>query len=219
MGIPIGALCGMHYNLYGQWNVLAQSLIGFLVVNLVICIWELALFYRFDEVERAHERRLKNGFYKNSAEGAAVRSREPLIIFKDIPLRDLCSLRIWAHVWADYARYDIAYTDKSTFSYNIDVGNGHSTIVSSILLLASIIRPIWSPKVTGLIGALLLYQKCYGTIIYLFAYINNKRYVASTWNEIFFCVICTNILWIVFPVIGFAACVDMIMSESFAMIQ
>lgn len=219
MGIPIAALCIAHYRIYDNFNVLAQSLIGFLVVNVFICVWELALFYRFDCITKVHTRRLKDGFYKGTPEGAALRDKEPLIVFRNYPIAKLLSLSTWSEIWSDYARYDVSYTDKSTFGYNIDVGNGHSTFITSVLLLICMVHPLWSPRVVGIVGVVLFYQKAYGTVIYLFAYVNNKRYTISTWNEIIFCVICTNILWILFPMLGFSASVDMIMNDTFALIQ
>jgi hypothetical protein len=81
------------------------------------------------------------------------------------------------------------------------------------------IVPIWSPKVMGIIGIILFYQKMYGTFIYLFSFFNNQRYKTLSWNELIFAVILTNIVWIVFPAIALAGCVDLIMSESYAIFQ
>jgi hypothetical protein len=217
--VPTAVLCYWHYQLYQTVNILAQSLIFFLVINILICIWELALFYRFDEITTTHTSRVNSGFYKDDSEGRRQRDATPIIVFRDYPFPKLFSLRTWAHVWADYSRFDDSYTDSKTFGYNIDVGNGHSTLIFSCLFLYSMIVPIWSPKVMGIIGIILFYQKMYGTFIYLFSFFNNQRYKTLSWNELIFAVILTNIVWIVFPAIALAGCVDLIMSESYAIFQ
>lgn len=67
----------------------------------------------------------------------------------------------WAHIWIDYAKWDDSYADKTTFGYCIDVGNGHTTLIPSILLAWSIVEPLFSAKVTGMIGLLTFYQTWY----------------------------------------------------------
>jgi len=219
VAIPTIILSYIHNDLYQSINVLTISLIGFLVINILICIWELALYYRFDEIKMTHDARLKSGFYKDDSEGRRQRDETPIIVFRDVPFKKLFSLRTWAHVWADYSRYDVSYTDPTTFGYNIDVGNGHSTFIISCMFLYSLIVPYWSPKVMGIIGTILFYQKFYGTVLYLFAFFNNRRYVNLTRNELIFAVIMTNIVWFIFPLIGLAASIDLIMSESYAIFQ
>jgi hypothetical protein len=74
---------------------------------------------------------------------------------------DWFSLTFWSYIWIDYAKWDDSYADKTTFGYCIDVGNGHTTIIPSALLIWSIIDPIFSPKVTGMMGLLTFYQTWY----------------------------------------------------------
>jgi len=219
VGVPTLLLSYIHNALYQSINTLTISLIAFLVINILICVWELALYYRFDEIKVTHDARLKSGFYKDDSDGRRQRKETPIIVFRDIPLKKLFSLRTWSHVWADYSRFDVSYTDPTTFGYNIDVGNGHSTFVISCMFLYSLIVPIWSPKVMGIIGIILFYQKLYGTVLYLFAFFNNKRYVRLSWNELIFAVILTNLMWFIFPAIGLAASIELIMSESYALFQ
>ncbi len=141
------------------------------------------------------------------------------LLSQDLPLSQLFDPRTWAYVWIDYTRFDPAYVDKTSFGYNIDVGNGHSTFILSVLLMYSIVDPVWSPKVLGIVGVVMYYQKWYGTVMYLFQFINNKKYKYISWKEHVFCVWCSNIIWIIFPMIGFYASVRLIMEDSYAVFQ
>lgn len=80
----------------------------------------------------------------------------------------------------------------------------------------SIIDPVWSPKVLGIIGIVMYYQKWYGTIVYLFQFVNNKKYKKLTYLENLLCVFTSNFIWVVFPMLGFYASVRMIMEDSYA---
>ena len=129
MGIPSVILSLLHIQIYETVNALALSMITFLVINTVICVWELALFYCFNVVDKVHTQRGKAGFYSDSDAGKQLRDKEPIIVFKDMPLSQLMDPRTWVYIWIDYARFDVAYTEKTSFGYNIDVGNGHSTLI------------------------------------------------------------------------------------------
>jgi hypothetical protein len=101
----------------------------------------------------------------------------PLIVFDDTTLRDWFSPSFWCYIWIDYARFDPSYADSTSAGYNIDVGNGHSTLLPSLFLIWSMIAPVWSARATAMVGLLLYYQTFYGTLVYLYSYFNNNRYV------------------------------------------
>lgn len=67
-----------HYNTYGHVNASAQALMLFLLINILICYWELALAYRYGYINKSHTKRMKDGYYaeKNAAK------REPIIVLK-----------------------------------------------------------------------------------------------------------------------------------------
>lgn len=67
-----------HYEKYGHINFQAQTIILFLLINILICFWELALCYRYDYINKTHAKRLKSGYY--TAKMAA--KRDPIIIFQ-----------------------------------------------------------------------------------------------------------------------------------------
>lgn len=207
-----------HYAKFGYMNWTSQTLIWFLAINFWICFWELALFYCYDSNMKLHNARTKAGFYKNDAEGRKLRANTPLVFFRNMSWKEAFSTETVASIWVDYGRFDPSYNDKHTFGYNIDVGNGHSTLVVTTFLFFSLFFPIFSAKVTGIIGILAYYQKWYGTLIYLFSFFNCGRYKNITWLELSLAVFATNGVWFTVPIMGFLAHIDMIMNETFASI-
>jgi hypothetical protein len=202
IAIPSIILSWIHANMWG-FSLSSICLIWFIVINLLICVWEAALFYCFPALRKEHERREKLGFYKNTQEGRAVRNSLPLILFRSYELSELCRFEFWVHIWTEYCRYDDAYAHQETFQYNIDVGNAHSTPLSCLIFLISMFIPMFSPQVVGLIGCLLFYQKFYGTCIYLFVFFNCNKGKHLTQMELILCVLSTNGTWILGPMLGF----------------
>lgn len=185
-------------------NIVALSLIGFLVVNLLICLWELCLCYRFDVIQKVYQKRLKEG---------QLNTR--IFLFRHHPWSDAFSPSMWAHIWIDYCRWDPSYADGTTLGFCIDVGNGHTTILPSLFILCSIISPICGPRVTGIVGVITFYQIFYGTCLYFFQFTFNGRYKKCDAVGITIVVI-ANLIWIVFPYLGFKDCCSLIMDDSFA---
>lgn len=64
-------------------------------------------------------------------------------------LSEISMPSFWANIWIDYARFDPAYADSRSAGYNIDVGNGHSTLVPTLFLMVSMVRPLIGPKVSA----------------------------------------------------------------------
>ena len=67
-----------HYDSYGHVNAQAISLILFLLINILICFWELALCYRYRQIHTEHAKRIKSGYYSPKS----VAKRSPIIIFQ-----------------------------------------------------------------------------------------------------------------------------------------
>lgn len=98
----------------------------------------------------------------------------------------------------------------------MDVGNGWSTLIPSLLFVYCLVdQSFLSARILGMIGLVKFYQEFYGTIIYGLSYIFNKRYVGCSWIEVAGFVGFANGLWFVFPLIGMWASVDMINSNSY----
>lgn len=54
------------------------------------------------------------------------------------------------------------------------------------------------------------WQVMYGTIIYIFSFLFNRRYKGKTLLEVALFVGLTNSLWFIFPILGIHACVSML---------
>ena len=79
--------------------------------------------------------------------------------------------------------------------------------------------PILSPVVLGIVGLLVFYQKFYGTCLYFFQYLYNRRYQGRPLSAVLAVVGGTNGIWLVFPAIGIYVCVQLILSGSFELIR
>ncbi|CAM9445434.1 unnamed protein product [Choristocarpus tenellus] len=209
VGLPYICLGGAHLKLYGGINFSVQGLLLFLCINLLICLWELCLCYRYDLIRSTYLKRKKDGNTESL----------PIVIFRGMGLKDVFSPNFWANIWIDYSRFDEGYSDKKTFGYCIDVGNGFSTLLPNIFLMLSIIKPPTGPKVTGIVGLLTLYQMFYGTVVYLYSFVNNQRHKMLSQGELVGYVVFPNFLWIIFPLIGIYHCVKLIMDEDFSVWQ
>jgi len=115
-----------------------------------------------------------------------------------------------------YSLYDPSYSNQETFGFFVDVGNGWSTLLPSLLFIYCLIdQSFLSARTLGMIGLIKFYQEFYGTVIYGLSYIFNKRYIGCSVFEVVGFVGFANGLWFVFPLIGMWTCVDMINSNSY----
>ncbi|CAM9620957.1 unnamed protein product [Chrysoparadoxa australica] len=207
LGSVIAGLGYLHIQAHEALNVAALCLILFYPINILICFWELCLCYKYKLIRSVWEKRQKS-----------EDKLGPLIIFKQMSLGQAFSPSHWAYIWIDYARFDPSYADSKSAGYNIDVGNGHVTLIPSLVMLWTMFQPVLGPKETGILGVLLHYQMMYGTFLYGYSYFNNKRYVGTPWGIFISCVIIPNIIWIVFPLIGIATSIQLIREESFTVV-
>lgn len=78
VGGPYIYLGWKHFDKYGHINVAAQALILFLLINVLICFWELCLAYRYKHINAVQTKRVKDAYWaeKNAAK------RDPIILFK-----------------------------------------------------------------------------------------------------------------------------------------
>lgn len=85
-------------------------------------------------------------------------------------------------VWAVYSVFDASYSNRQSFGFFVDVGNGVTTIVPTVLLLVGMTAhggggfdlPV-SARALGCVGLLTYWQELYGTCVYFFSFIENKR--------------------------------------------
>jgi hypothetical protein len=177
----------------GSVNYLASGLILFLLVNSLICLWELVLFYHRRFIAQVYEKRRNSSKKKRD---------DPLILFKDVNVTNVFDGKLWAYIWIDYADHDPSYADSKSFGWAIDIGNGHSTLPAGLFLLGEILGYWGGNRFVDIVGFCMYWQCMYGTIIYFTSYLVNQRYKNSTGLEVFLFVVIPNSFWIVFPLLG-----------------
>jgi hypothetical protein len=74
------------------------------------------------------------------------------------------------------------------------------------------------PVVLGIVGLLLFYQKLYGTLLYFFTYVFNRRYEGQPRAAVWTFVGGVNGIWLVFPAMGLWVCFRLIWERSFAVL-
>jgi len=181
----------------------------FFSVNALIAFWELALFKYADAIRDEYE-----------AARASARGRELAHIFafftRQVPSREIFTLKPWASVWASYAVMDPAYADKKSFGFAIDIGNGFSTLLPSLLLPLAIVFEWPSARVVGILIVLFSWQMFYGTLLYFTSFVINRRYEGHRAFDLLVFVGLSNLIWTSFPLWTGALGVWMILRDSYA---
>ena len=135
------------------------------------------------------------------------------------------SLKFWSKVWSTYSMYDPSYANKESFGFFVDVGNGWTTIIPSIIWYIVITNhnllypQLFTPFVIGIIGLIKFYQEFYGTCIYFLSFFLNKRQVGKTFFEVFLFVGFSNGLWFFFPLFGMYISYQFIVYNSFDILR
>ena len=207
MGLWVGVPIASHYALHGVVNGWHVALACFLAINLLICVWEISLWHRIGDIQR----------WFRLPRGSGDRPTGNLYL-SPVSLGEFWSTRLWARPWLGYAFYDDGYADPKSFGFAIDVGNGFSTLVPSVLFLVGMTVPIFSPVILGILGLLLFYQKFYCTCVYFFQYLYNRRYEGRPLPGVLAVVGGTNGLWLFFPLIGLYVCLRLILDNRFDLI-
>jgi len=200
VGVPLLAHRAVH-GVVNPWHV---ALSFFLAINILICIWEISLGAQISEIERWH----------HDPEGRRERPRGLIWLAAATP-RDLLSTRLWARVWSEYALYDPSYADRRSFGFAIDVGNGWSTLLPSLFFLVGMTAGFVPAVVLGLVGAFLFYQKFYGTCLYFFTYLFNRRYQGHPIGRLIPIVGGSNGIWLIFPAVGLYVCLRLILENRY----
>jgi hypothetical protein len=200
----------LHRHLHGVFNLHQMALAFFTWLNAIIALWEICLFLRIDLVEEQHRR-----FVSEYRGRELDRVRE--FFAAPVPIRRLFSPTLWAELWSTYSIFDDSYADRKSFGFFVDIGNGFTTLVPSLLFLYGMTLEMVPGRVLGIVGLLLFYQTWYGTIVYFSSFVLNKRYRGHTPLNLALFVGMSNGLWLTFPLWGFYAALVMIQSDSYAL--
>ena len=203
---------GVHQSVHGaiSWN---QALLAcFLVVNLMINLWELVLHFEADTVKREFDE-TRGPYQGREAQRAAE------YFTGSVAFSKLLSPRSWTGVWSSYALYDRGYADKRSFGWNIDVGNAWSTILPATLFAWGMTFELLSARLLGALGVAVFWQMFYGTAVYFFQFFNNENHHGHSAASILAVVGATNGIWFVLPLWALWLSVQLIETNSYALFR
>jgi hypothetical protein len=199
----------LHRHYHGVFNPHQMALAFFAWLNVIIALWEICLFLRIDLIEEQHRR-----FVAEYRGRELERARD--FFATPVPLRRLFSPALWAELWSTYSIFDDSYADRKSFGFFVDIGNGFSTLIPSLIFLYGMTFELVSARTLGIVGLLLFYQTWYGTIVYFSSFLLNKRYRGHTAMNLALFVGMSNGLWLTFPVWGMYVAVVLIKSDAYA---
>ncbi len=187
------------------------ALAFFLVLNVLICLWEIALGRYISEIA-AEFAALQKTF--GARRWDAVMHT---MLFPIESVSQLFSMRFWTRIWSTYALFDSSYANRESFGFFVDVGNGWTTLLPSALFIAALVAEdaVCSARVLGCIGLCKFWQELYGTVIYFLSFFMNGRQRGKSWAEVILFIGGTNGLWFFFPLLGMRVCVQMIESNTY----
>jgi hypothetical protein len=185
------------------------ALAFFFWLNAIIAFWEIALFRHIDLVREQ---------YENTRASYRGRELERVVEFFStrIPTAELLSTRHWAGIWSTYALFDPSYADKRSYGFFIDIGNGFSTLLPSLLISYAIVFEWFPARALGIAVLILSYQMLYGTLVYFTSFIVNRRYRGHSATDLAIFVGLSNGIWTLFPVWLIGVAIWMIYTDSFA---
>ena len=206
-GVPVL----LHHAQHGVISPIQVALAFFLWLNVIIALWEICLFLRIGLIEERHAREV--AAYRGN-ELALVRE----LLRSRVRLSRVLSPTLWAGIWSSYALFDDSYASRRSFGFFVDVGNGFSTLVPSLLVLYGLTFHVLPARALGVVALLLCYQMLYGTIVYLLSYFHGRKHAGRSPMEVATIVGMTNGVWLIFPIVGMIAALAMIDSGTYAIV-
>lgn len=186
---------GVHYHEHGSLNWVFLLMALFLSTNLLIAGWEICLFLHRDHIQSRSE-------YWRDRQKATGRAPGVEFLTSRVSWRDALSPTFWADVWAAYSLYDDAYTDRGTFGFNADTGNGFFTPIPTLILYAALTTGFMPAVYTGMLGLALFWQWTYVSSLYWVSFLVTGRQHRISRREMYAYVFSPNAFWIALPVLG-----------------
>ena len=198
-----------HYQIHGSVNAIYIAVIFFLVLNILICGWELCLFAQIDHITETNHR-----FHQEFPDFKS----QPVINFllHKMSMKDFLSGKFWSQVWSTYALFDGSYADRRTFGFNVDIGNGMSTLIPSLILHIGYTYHFLPANIIGIISIMFFYQVTYCTSLYWVSFLVNGRHKLISFNENMIYIVGTNAPWVLFGLTGLYASIRLVLDNSYA---
>ena len=222
-GIPVGLLIalviallallgiGARYYVRGDVNPIHCLFSLFFSTNLLICYWEMCLFFRRDYIKARAE--YWRGWRRETGRTPAVE-----FLTSRVPRGRILSPTVWTDVWATYSMIDSAYEDRSTFGFNADIGNGFVTPIPTLILYAAYTFEFLPAIVAGIIGAMLFWQWVYLSSLYWVSFFVAGSHTRITRGELYAYLVGPNAIWVFIPMFGLYVSVRLILDGSYSVL-
>lgn len=201
-----GVLAASHVQIHGL-NAVQLVLAVFSAINAWVCVCEISLLVHAGAIRRE---------YLDFDAKLGTGCLPPIFLFQRASLSQIFSLRYWAAMWSTYSVLDPSYSDSTTFGFCVDVGNGVTTLVPTLLWAAGMTWPLLPARVLGAMGVAMYWQEFYGTVLYFFQYVYNRRFDRSPRAHVLGIVVPANAIWLACPAVGMWASYQLIMRGDFS---
>ena len=202
---------GVSYRVNGSLNACYCLMSLFFSVNLLVCYWEMCLFWRRDYVEKRVD-------YWREYCAETGRSSAAGFMATEVPLGKILSPTIWADAWASYSLYDGSYADRRTYGFNVDIANGFVTVIPSLILYATYTVAFLPALVAGILGAMLFWQWVYMTSVYVVSFYVAGRHKLIRRGDTNFYILGINSFWVVFALLGLYISIRLIVDGDYSVL-
>ncbi len=201
----------VHSALHGGPSFFYILLSLFFSINLMICYWEMCLYFRIDEIKASGER---------WREWGDATGRTPAVAFLTtrVPLRQACSPRLWADVWAAYSVFDSAYTNRNTYGFNVDIANGFATPVTTLILYVTMTGGLLPAIAVGILATMLFWQWVYMSSLYLVSFFVGGKRDRVGGRDFYVFMVLPNSIWILIPMVGLYVSIRLIVDGNFSVL-
>ena len=194
MLLTLLGVCTRYY-LFWDFNVIHGLFSLFFSTNLLICYWEMCLFFKRDYIETRTE-------YWRARQRETGRTPAVEFLTTRVPLKRILSPTVWADVWATYSLFDGSFSDRRTMGFNADVANGFFTLLPTLILYAAFTTGFMPAVLAGMLGLILSWQWTYVTSVYWASFFMARRQRHITRGELYTYIGAFNAPWVLFALLG-----------------
>ncbi len=202
---------GVRYSMSGEAHFVHGLFSVYFSINLVICYWEMCLFWRRDAIRPRADawRRWKK---------ATGRVPAFEFLWSKVPPSRFLSPDTWADVWATYSMADPAYEDRKTYGFNVDIANGFFTPIPTATLYAAFTLGFLPVTWAGILGVMLFWQWTYVSSLYVVSFFVNQKQKRISRKELWGFIFGTNSVWIVTPAFGLYVSIRLILDGHYGIL-
>ena len=201
----------VRYLLRGDFDIIHALLVLFFSINVVVCYWEICLFFKRDYIEQRAE------YWRKREEDTGRVSAIEFLTTK-IPLTRVLSPTIWADVWATYSKFDDSYTDRRTYGYNVDIANGFVTLVPTLVLYVAFTFDLLPALIAGMVGVMMFWQVTYATSVYWVSFFVARRQNRIARRDMYIYIWVLNSPWLLFALLGLYVSIRLIVDGDYSVL-